>query len=231
MKRARPRPRLVLFDIDGTLVREPSTEKRFALWMLLKGRIGPLRLLAYAVFCLRYLSRYGSDVFAKNKSLLWRRTVDSARALARDWAARHLHGALQPACVERLEMHREQGDTLVLLSGTPDFLAQAVADEIDVPHVIATLCSQRNGRFGFAPPEVHRVGEAKREAGRALCAQFGISQSDTIAYANSISDLPLLTACGQPVAVTPDSALASEAKREGWEILGATAQERIRASA
>ena len=27
-------PRLALFDIDGTLVREPSTEKRFTLWML-----------------------------------------------------------------------------------------------------------------------------------------------------------------------------------------------------
>ncbi|WP_446831046.1 HAD family hydrolase [Candidatus Foliamicus sp.] len=231
MNRAQTGPCLVLFDIDGTLVREPSTEKRFALWMLLKGRIGPLRLLAYAVFCLRYLPRYGSDVFAKNKSLMWRRTADSALGLARDWAARHLRGALQPACVERLEMHRKQGDTLVLLSGTPDFLAQAVADELDVPHVIATRCPRRKGRFCFAPPEVHRVGKAKREAAHTLCTQFGISPRNTIAYADSISDLPLLAACGHPVAVTPDRALAAEAQRHGWEMLGAKAPDCVRASA
>ena len=232
MNAPRSTPRLALFDIDGTLVREPSTEKRFILWMLVSGRIGPLRLLAYAAFCLRYLPRYGADVFAKNKSLMWRRTARDAKALAADWAARQLAGALYPPCVQRLEMHRNRGDIVVLLSGTPDFLAEAVAGQLKVPHVIATRCAQRNGRFLLAPPEVHRVGEAKVEAARDLCGQFGGSLADASAYGNSISDLPLLAACGHPVAVMPDAALAAEAQRRGWETLGLAARgSRIRASA
>ena len=232
MNAPRSAPRLALFDIDGTLVREPSTEKRFILWMLLRGRIGLLRLLAYAAFCLRYLPRYGADVFAKNKSLIWRRTALEAKALAGDWAARKLAGALSPPCVQRLEMHRNRGDVLVLLSGTPDFLAEAVAGQLDVPHVIATRCAQRNGRFLLAPPELHCVGQAKLEAARGLCAQLRASLADTSAYGNSITDLPLLAACGHPVAVTPDAGLAAEARRQGWETLGMPAGGgRVRASA
>ncbi len=224
-------PRLALFDIDGTLVREPSTEKRFTLWMLLGGKIGLLRLLAYAFFCLRYLPQFGLGVLAKNKSLLWRRTVDSAETLAKRWAAIHLKKALYAPCAERMRQHIRRGDTVVLLSGTPDFLARAVAGELSVSSVVATRCATSNGRFRLAPPEVHRVGEEKLSAARELCRRFGSRLANASAYGNSITDLPLLAACGMPVAVNPDEALAIEAARRGWEIMDTQAGDHIRASA
>ena len=222
---------LALFDIDGTLVREPSTEKRFALWMLLNGKVGPLRLLAYVAFCLRYGPRFGAGVFAANKSLMWRRTVDEAKALAGEWAAQRLRDVLYAPCVERLELHKRRGDIVVLLSGTPDFLAEAVAEQLQAPHVMATRCAERTQRFILAPPELHCVGTAKLKAAHELCERFGTSLNSTVAYANSITDLPLLAACGSPVAVMPDAALAAEAQRKGWETMGMTAGARIRASA
>ena len=39
------------------------------------------------------------------------------------------------------------------------------------------------------------------------------------AYSDSMSDLPLLTAAGRPVAVTPDRRLRREARLQGWPIL------------
>ena len=39
------------------------------------------------------------------------------------------------------------------------------------------------------------------------------------AYADSLSDLPLLAACGHPVAVNPDRRLRLVAERGGWPIL------------
>ena len=224
-------PRLALFDIDGTLVREPSTEKRFTLWMLLRGRIGLIRLLAYAVYSLRYLPPYGLKVFAMNKALWWRRTPESVRSLACEWAGQHLRKSLYPPCVDRLQRHRERGDIVVLLSGTPDFLAEAVAEQLDVPTVLATRCAARNGRFSLAPPEVHRVGEEKLSAARDLCLSLGASLANASAYGNAITDLPLLAACGEPVAVNPDRELAAEANRRGWEIIGTQTGSRIRASA
>lgn len=224
-------PRLALFDIDGTLLKEPSSEKRFMLWLFLRGGIGPIRLLAYALFSLRYLPSYGLDVFAKNKSLLWRRTVRSTEMLAKEWAAAALENGLRGPCLERLRDHQKRGDIVVLLSGTPSFLANAIGERIGVGHVVGTRCSVRAGRYGFAPPSVHRVGEAKLASARELCARFETIFANTVAYGNSLSDLPLLRACGVPVAVSPDSALAAVAGLEGWEIIGPQTGSRIRASA
>ena len=231
MNGSRSKAQLALFDIDGTLLSDPSSEKRLMLWMLLKGRIGLIRLLAYGVFALRYLPRYGAGVFAKNKSLLWRRRTGSAKVLAREWAARRLARALFPPCVERLRLHQQRGDIVVLLSGTPDFLAEAIAEQLDVANVVATHCAVRAGRFRFAPPKVHRVAAAKLSAARDLCAQFEVPLAQTVAYANSITDLPLLAACGMPVAVNPDPALAAIAGEQGWETIVNQARHRIRASA
>lgn len=224
-------PGLALFDIDGTLLCGPSSEKRFMWRLFLKGCIGLPRLLAYALFCLRYLPRYGLDVFAKNKSLLWRRTVSSASALAREWAAESLEGALYEPCLERLRAHQRRGDFVVLLSGTPDILADAIADQLGVSHVVGTRCAVRDGRYLFAPPEVHRVGKAKLDCARELCARFGTRLADTAAYGNSLSDLPLLGACGTPIAVNPDRGLAAAAGEKGWEVIGSRARNRARAAA
>lgn len=231
MTRPHPGPRLALFDIDGTLLREPSSEKRFMLWMFLKGRVGLIRLLAYAVFCLRYLNRYGPGVFAKNKSLLWRRTVDSTRALARQWATERLEKALFGPCLERLRTHQQQGDIVVLLSGTPSFLADAIAAQLGVNEVVGTQCAVRSGRYTFAPPTVHRVAEAKLDSARRLCADFKSSLARATAYGNSRTDLPLLEACGVPVAVNPDPALAAVACDRGWELIESQTRSHIRASA
>lgn len=224
-------PRLALFDIDGTLLNEPSSEKRFMLWLFLKGRIGLIRLLAYALFALRYFPRYGPEVFAKNKSLLWRRTVRSTESLAREWAAHGLEKALHGPCLERLRTHQQGGDIVALLSGTPSVLADAIAERLGVDHVVATQCAIRDERYGFAPPIMHRVGEAKLASARELCARFDTTLADTAAYGNSLSDLPLLEACGTPVAVNPDSALAPIACEKGWEVIGPRTRDRIRASA
>ena len=223
-------PGLALFDIDGTLLNGPSSEKRFMLWLFLKGRIGPIRLLAYALFALRYFPRYGLDVFAKNKSLLWRRPVRSVETLAREWAAHGLEKALHGPCLARLRSHQQRGDIVVLLSGTPSVLADAIAERLGVGKVIATRCAVRAGRYSFAPPIVHRVGEAKLASARDLCARFEATLADTAAYGNSMSDLPLLGACGIPVAVNPDSALASIACEQGWEVIGSPGRGRTRAS-
>ena len=44
--------------------------------------------------------------------------------------------------------------------------------------------------------------------------------ADAYAYADSASDLPLLMACGHPVAVNPDRRLREVARQRRWPILG-----------
>ena len=45
-----------------------------------------------------------------------------------------------------------------------------------------------------------------------------VDLSRSYAYADSISDLPMLEAVGIPVAVNPDARLHAAAKEKGWQI-------------
>jgi len=49
--------------------------------------------------------------------------------------------------------------------------------------------------------------------------QNNINLDDVSFYSDSYTDIPLLELCGKPVAVNPDSILARQAKKRGWEIL------------
>ena len=44
----------------------------------------------------------------------------------------------------------------------------------------------------------------------------GLSLEESIAYADSASDLPMLEAVGFPVAVNPETRLAALARKRGW---------------
>ena len=46
----------------------------------------------------------------------------------------------------------------------------------------------------------------------------GLDLSRSYAYADSISDLPMLEAVGNPVVVNPDGRLGKAAKERGWVI-------------
>ena len=63
-----------------------------------------------------------------------------------------------------------------------------------------------------APP----IGEMRAETLRQYAADHDIDLGESVAYADSTSDLPLLEAVAFPVAVNPDTKLATLARRRGW---------------
>ena len=46
----------------------------------------------------------------------------------------------------------------------------------------------------------------------------GLSLQESVAYADSSSDLPMLEAVGHPVAVNPEAKLATIARKRGWHV-------------
>ena len=50
----------------------------------------------------------------------------------------------------------------------------------------------------------------------AYCDAEGLSMDETVAYADSSSDLPMLEAAGVPVAVNAEAKLAAIARKRGW---------------
>ena len=50
----------------------------------------------------------------------------------------------------------------------------------------------------------------------AYASAHGLDLQESVAYADSASDLPMLEAVGYPVAVNPEAKLAAIARRRGW---------------
>jgi phosphoserine phosphatase len=77
----------------------------------------------------------------------------------------------------------------------------------------------RDGVYTGRPSGPFTYREGKAEAIRQLAEREGIDLSESYAYSDSESDLPMLRAVGHPVVVNPDSALEKVARAEGWRIM------------
>jgi HAD superfamily hydrolase (TIGR01490 family) len=211
--------RLAIFDVDGTLVRG-SSERRFWRYLVARYAQGPRQIAAYLLFLVRYLPTGGIHTLKKNKAYLCGLRRDDVDALADEFVATRLMPRLNEAVVQRLRQHAQRGDAVVLLTGTIEPIAQALARRLGVRYVCATLCSERSGRYLAQPPETHPFGPAKLGLSRQLAAQIGCDLKTATAYGDSRHDLFLLEAVSEPIAVTPDAALMRVALARDWEIIG-----------
>lgn len=211
--------RLVLFDVDGTLIPRPGCEPRFARYLLRRGRLGPRQILGFLYFWVRYLPAYGRHIPQKNKAWLAGLRVTQVR----DWAVAFVRDVLLPVgyqpALERLREHVDAGDHVVLLSGTPDFIVNALADQLGVAGAYGSICATRNGRFRAVPPVRHPYGPTKVTAAREIAEAAGLPLAQAIAYGDSINDAHVFRVVGHSVAVMPDRRLRAAAGGEDWEIL------------
>ena len=66
---------------------------------------------------------------------------------------------------------------------------------------------------------MHPLGAEKLRIAKQMCREHNTDLTNSTAYANAGSDLNLLAAVSQPVAVHPDRRLRQIARQNGWKIL------------
>lgn len=209
---------LAIFDIDGTLI-QGSSERMFWQYLVRCGKQGPKQVFSYLMFLFRYLPT-GIYSIKKNKAYLTGLHVKQVETLANIFVTERLIFCLYKPAVQRLKKHLERGDTVVLVSGTLNFLAHALADHLGVKQVYATVCSQQNDFFLARPVKIHPFNRTKLDLTLQLAHKLKFKMADILAYGNSSHDLPLLSAVGTPVVVRPDANLLRVARKLKWEIMG-----------
>lgn len=209
----------MLFDVDGTLVRGASTERAFFIYLLRRALIGPRQLLAWVAFCALYAAHFGRGVLKANKAWLAGLPCNAIAALAARFVREEIPARLDPRACARLRAHLREGDRVWLLTGTPDFIAAPLAAMLGAHGYRAAVCARRAGRFTAAPPLQHPYAARKLSIARELCALERIDLDRTVAYADSATDIALLSAVGHPVAVNARRRVRAQARRKGWEIL------------
>jgi alcohol-forming fatty acyl-CoA reductase len=120
-----------------------------------------------------------------------------------------------PAGIRRVREHRELGHRTILITGALDFAVAGLKplfDEI----IAAEMTVRPDGTYSGELVDVPPTGETRAQILADYCAAEGLLLEESIAYADSTSDLPLLECVGFPVAVNPETRLAAIARKRGW---------------
>ena len=210
---------LAIFDLDDTIL-EGDCELIWSQLVLEKGiegeeyqkqndlfsldyKNGEMDALAYETFFLR-------TFVALEKSAL-----DELMALYLEL----IRPLPRPYMLERIEWHRSQGDTVLLVTSSNAMLVKPIAEMLGISDVICAEVEIKNGQptgkvldtLPYNTGKVTRLNEWISRNNHTLEGSWG--------YGDSRNDLPLLQVVENPVAVTPDDTLFAHAREHGWKIL------------
>ncbi|HUI02953.1 MAG TPA: HAD-IB family hydrolase [Acidimicrobiales bacterium] len=122
-----------------------------------------------------------------------------------------------PAGMARVRAHKALGHRTVLITGALDFVVEPLRPLFDEV-VCARLGEDAQGRLTGRLEQLPPTGEARALVLAAYAQAEGLDLGESVAYADSTSDLPLLECVGFPVAVNPEARLAALARRRGWHV-------------
>jgi len=140
-----------------------------------------------------------------------------------NWRSDYVKNWIEPiiatGAAALLRQHREQGDTLLIVSATNLFITEPIAELLGIQHILSTepeIVDQRyTGRYLGTPT----FKEGKVVALKAWLENSDHRLEDSYFYTDSINDLSLLEQVSTPIAVNPDEELGAIAGERGWQIL------------
>jgi HAD superfamily hydrolase (TIGR01490 family) len=121
-----------------------------------------------------------------------------------------------PAGFARVREHRRLGHRTLLVTGALDFVVAPLRPLFD--DVVCAHLGRHDGRYDGRLVDLPPIGEARALLLADYAATHDLSLEESVAYADSTSDLAMLEAVGFPVAVNPETRLAAIARRRGWHV-------------
>ncbi|TMF08948.1 MAG: HAD-IB family hydrolase, partial [Chloroflexi bacterium] len=212
---------LAVFDVDGTLVETNVVE--YFLYMRLRAQ--PLE--DWPAFMADMLRKGPRWLFLERRSRAefqrsFYREYDGLdpevmQRLGREALDAVTLRRIYPEGMRRIREHKRAGHRVLLLTGALDVVVEPLAELLDVEVDCAHLLvkdGRLTGDLQSPPP----AGEARGALLHEYAERNGIVLSESFAYADSLSDLPMLELVGTPVAVNPDARLSQVAGQRGWRI-------------
>jgi HAD superfamily hydrolase (TIGR01490 family) len=211
------------FDLDKTLM-AGSSGMQFARVAARRRIVGRGQLARWAVEHLRYRLRGTTDertaeVLRAARELIAGVPEKTIERMGPDVMAAILP-RVYPQMLDEVYAHQDAGRATFIVSAAGNGVVESLAQVLGMEGGIGTRYEvgekgEYTGRF--EGPFVY--GPGKVEAMQAFAAAHEIDLGASYAYSDSLSDLPMLRAVGNPVAVNPDPPLTEIAREEGWRVL------------
>ena len=211
------------YDLEGTLV---STNLVHTLGFYAKNQQGLFRtfkksastLLSIPIFAVT--DQYSRKVF---NDLFFKRYKGESEDRLRFFAEELFEGVLKPAVFPGaktlIRKSRSLGLKQVVVTGALDFSVAPLMEYLGVDDFVANRLEFVNGvaTGRLLPPVL--ASATKASWIRTYAEKHDINLSDSYAYSDSMSDLPMLSIVGHPAAVNPDMRLRQTALHHDWPIL------------
>ena len=210
------------FDLDKTVIAKAS--------MLAFGRTLYREGLISRSLLLRAL--YGQIVYmylgASHEKL--ERMRESVLALTKGWeqprvqqiVEETLEAVIEPIvykeALDLIAAHRDAGQEVWLVSTSPEEIVAPLGRYLGVTGIVGTRAKLDEDLRYTGDVEFYAYGPFKAEAMRGLATERGIDLAESWAYSDSGTDIPMLEAVGNPVAVNPDRDLLRAARANDWAI-------------
>ncbi|HKP72557.1 MAG TPA: HAD family phosphatase [Pyrinomonadaceae bacterium] len=211
------------YDLEGTLV---STNLVHTLGFYARNQQGLLRsirkttttVLSIPLFAAtdQYSRKVFNDLFFKRYK---GETEDRLRFFADELFETVLKPAVFPGAFELIEKSRSLGLRQIVVTGALDFSVEPLMKYLGIDTYVSNRLEFVNGiaTGRLLPPVL--AAATKANWIRNFAEQEGINLSESYAYTDSMSDLPMLSIVGHPAAVNPDMRLRQTALHHDWPIL------------
>jgi len=146
---------------------------------------------------------------------------DELRTMYSETIETHLSKIFRRDVVARLQGHKVDGHTVILVSGIFTDLVQLIAENIGIDGAIGTQMEFKEDIATGKLVGIPCVGTQKIEYIKQFISNNhpDVDLADCYGYADSYSDRALLSAVGHGVATYPDDEMRQVAVSSGWEII------------
>ncbi|MFS3127330.1 HAD family hydrolase [Nocardioides sp. Bht2] len=210
------------FDLDKTIIAKSSAlafSKPFQAGGLISRR-AVLRS-AYAQF-VYLVGGADHDQMEKLRQFMSQLCAGWDVATVREIVADTLHNIVDPIvyaeAVRLIEEHHAAGRDVIIVSTSGSEVVEPIGAMLGADHVVATRLEIVDGKY-TGEFDFYAYAENKAVAIRELAEQRGYDLSRCYAYSDSVTDVPMLEAVGNPYAVNPDKELRKVAASSGWPVL------------
>ncbi len=211
------------YDLEGTLVSTNLVhtlafyaKRQQGLWQTAKKSVGTIAKLPLFGLADLYSRNVFNEVFFKSYEGL---SYDRLRFFSDELFEEVLKPAIFPGTIDLIAAGKKIGQRQVVITGALDFTIERLMDHLGIDDYKANHMEFVNGiSTGRIIPPV-MASATKATWMREYAERENINLSDSYAYSDSISDLPMLSIVGHPVAVCPDIRLKQTAMQHDWPVL------------
>ena len=217
-----PRPRSVpaaFFDVDKTIISQNSGTL-FLKYLYEQGRATKMDIVKGLASYMQYkVNLLDIEAFSKQtvKQLKGQSEAEMI-AFSSEWYDEVVRHYIYPEARALIGRHLEEGHMVALVTGATRYVAEPLAKDLGITHVICTQLEVRRGLFTGRVEEPICFGEGKILKLREFVDGHRIDLARSYFYTDSISDLPLLEVVGHPQVVNPDPLLYRRAARRKWPV-------------